>query len=333
VVAGIDIIWMAGLAATTAAIGFTVGRKARVTKTRGLDNQSPTILAKHIPSASVSANPDYVSTILSVPRKQGSKTAKIHVSAASRRGTSHAEMGLPRQDNLCVLTNNEELVIVVSDGTSSAKESHLGSLFLVQNFERYYRELFPDGFTNNLSLWRELNLKLSQGLVAMYVARSKQKGISTPSEIVELRMAAAAEYASTLEILVVKGNTHTEDLPFAYIRVAGDGGIFEISNQIRELDFGPVDKSNLKNPSVSALPIADIDPEILEGSIAPGNALMIATDGVGDYVTFNSDWSKAFLDYAMNDVPSEQGALATISHFDSNSRDDRSFAIVRNLQS
>lgn len=332
-VAGIDIIWMAGLAATSAAIGFTVGRKARVSKTRNLSEQSPLILAKHIPSASVSANPDYVSTILSVPRKRGSKPARILVSAASRRGTSHAEMGLPRQDNLCVLTNHEELVIVVSDGTSSAKESHLGSLFLVQNFERYYRELFPDGFKSERSLWRELNLKLSQGLVAMYVARSKQKGLSTPSEIVELRMAAAAEYASTLEILIVKGSAQTDHLPFAYIRVAGDGGIFEIANEIRELDFGPIDKSKLKNPSVSALPIADIDPEILEGSIAPGNALMIATDGVGDYVTFNSDWSKALVDYAMNDVPSEQGALAAISHFDSNSRDDRSFAIVRNLQS
>jgi serine/threonine protein phosphatase PrpC len=230
-----------------------------------------------------------------------------------------------------VLTNNGELVIVLSDGTSSAKDSHLGSLFLVQNFERYYRELFPNGFTSDRSLWRELNLKLSQGLVAMYVNRSKQKGNSTPSEIIELRMAAAAEYASTLEVLVVKSSAQTEDLPFAYIRVAGDGGVFEISNQIRELDFGPMDKKSLKNPSVSALPIADIEPEILEGWIAPGNALMIATDGIGDYITFNSAWSNALLGYAMNDVPSEQGALAAISHLDSNSRDDRSFAIVRNL--
>lgn len=332
-VTGIDILWMAGLAATSAATGFAFGKKARIYKTASVGEQETTNVAKHIPSSSVSANPDYVSTILSVPRKQGSKTAKILVSAASRRGTSHAEMGLPRQDNLCVLTNNDELVIVVSDGTSSAKESHLGSLFLVQNFERYYRDLFPEGFTSDRSLWRELNLKLSQGLVAMYVARSKQKGISTPSDIVELRMAAAAEYASTLEILVVNGSTQTEHLPFAYVRVAGDGAIFEISNELRELDFGPVDNSNLKNPSVSALPIADIDPEILEGSIAPGNALMIATDGIGDYVTFNSAWSKALLDYAMNDVPSEQGALSAISHFDSNSRDDRSFAIIRNLQS
>ena len=332
-VTGIDILWMAGLAATSAATGFAFGKKARLHKTASVGRQETANVAKLIPSSSVSANPDYVSTILSVPRKQGSKTAKILVSAASRRGTSHAEMGLPRQDNLCVLTNNEELVIVVSDGTSSAKESHLGSLFLVQNFERYYREIFPEGFTSDHSLWRELNLKLSQGLVAMYVARSKQKGISTPSDIVELRMAAAAEYASTLEILVVKGSTQTERLPFSYVRVAGDGGIFEISNELRELDFGPIDKSNLKNQSVSALPIADIDPEILEGFIAPGNALMIATDGIGDYVTFNSDWSKVLVDYAMNDVPSEQGALAAISHFDSNSRDDRSFAIVRNLHS
>ncbi len=329
--AGIDIIWMAALAATSAAIGFILGRKAPVSKTGSLQDHKPIILAKQLPSTSVAANSDYVSTILSVPRIQGSKSAKMLVSAASRRGTSHAEMGLPRQDNLCVLTNNGELVIVLSDGTSSAKESHLGSLFLVQNFERYYRELFPNGFTSDRSLWRELNLKLSQGLVAMYVNRSKQKGNSTPSEIIELRMAAAAEYASTLEVLVVKSSAQTEDLPFAYIRVAGDGGVFEISNQIRELDFGPMDKKRLKNPSVSALPIADIDPEILEGWIAPGNALMIATDGIGDYITFNSAWSNALMDYAMNDVPSEQGALAAISYLDSNSRDDRSFAIVRNL--
>lgn len=326
------ILWMAVFAGASAIIGYTLGKKVRGSKPPNLEEIQVTAVAKNLPGSSVAANPDYVSTILAVPRTQGSKPSKILVSAASRRGTSHSESGLPRQDSLCVLTHNDELVIVVSDGTSSAKESHLGSLFLVQNFERHYRELFPEGFTNDVSLWRELNLKLSQGLVAMYVNRSKQKGVSTPSEVVELRLAAAAEYASTLEILVVNSAALSEDLPFAYIRIAGDGGIFEISTDIHEINFGPIEKENLKNPSVSALPITDSDPEILEGVIAPGNALMVATDGIGDYITYNRIWSKALLDYAMSDVPSEQGALATISHFDSNSRDDRSFAIVRNLQ-
>lgn len=324
---------MAGLAGATAIISYSLGKKARVAKPTIVQDAHVATVAKKLPESSVAANPDYVSTILAVPRVQVSNSAKILVSAASRRGTSHSETGLPRQDNLCVLTHNDELIIVISDGTSSARESHLGSMFLVQNFERYYGELFPDGFTNNVSLWRELNLKLSQGLVAMYVNRSKQKSVPMPSEVVELRIAAAAEYASTLEVLVVRSGASSEDLPFAYIRLAGDGGIFEITDDIRELNFGAIDKGNLKNSSVSALPINDSDPEIMEGAIAPGHALMVATDGIGDYITYNSTWSSALINYAMNDFPSELGVLETISYFDSNSRDDRSFAIVRNLQS
>lgn len=331
--ATIEITWVVGLVFISAVAGFVFGRKARNAKITHPSEQATKLSTKGLPRASIAANLDYASTILAIPRSQEQASGQVLVSAASRRGTAHSEKGTPRQDNLCVLTNDDELVIVISDGTSSAKESHLGSLFLVQNFERYYREHFPAGFTADVSVWRELNLKLSQGLVAMYVARSKQKGISTPSDVVDLRLAAAEQYASTLEVFIVKIGAKSDDLPFAYIRIAGDGAAFEISTSVRELPYGQSGDGNMKDSSVSALPVCDSDPEIFEGSIAPGNALMVATDGIGDYIAYNSTWSKCLLDYAMSEVPSEAGALAVISHLDSNSRDDRTFAIVRNHKS
>jgi hypothetical protein len=236
---------------------------------------------------SLSSNPDYAATILTLTSNEMPDIKVSSVSVASTRGVSHIESGLPRQDNFCILTKANETLIVLSDGTSSAEESHLGSLFLVQNFERVYDEIFPVGPSPDAQKWKELNLKLSQNLVAMFVSRSKQKGEKLPENVTDLRMAAAAKYASTLEILVISKNVEGEPLEYLFVRIAGDGGVFRVDDVITQI-FVDDTALNLKDASVRVLPISDSSPVVFTGRIMPGENLDAAAQAdVMESVTEN----------------------------------------------
>lgn len=304
-----------------------IASQQEVVENRSTKNTAGVKLA----TKSLSPNPDYAATILALTSNEKPDTKVSTVSVASTRGVSHIESGLPRQDNYCILTKSNETLIVLSDGTSSAEESHLGSLFLVQNFERIYDEIFPDGNSPDPLKWKELNLKLSQNLVAMFVSRSKQKGEKVPESVTDLRLAAAAKYASTLEVLVVSKKIEGEPLEYIFVRVAGDGGVFHVDDVITQI-FVDETGLNLKDASVRVLPISDSIPVVFSGQIMPGENLMVATDGIGDFILSNDKWRNALLNYCQMPQPSSVDLLELVNFFDPNSRDDRTLAIVSNAK-
>lgn len=320
------------VACSTLVVGMILGWVARgrrpsksPTGPRGLAN-APEIRRS---SQSRSANPDYAASIVALRDPDRTGLVTTTVSAASKQGTAHINSGLPRQDNYCVLTKESEVVIVLCDGVSSATEAHLGSLFLVQNFERYYDEVFPDGYSIDLAKWKELNLKLSQNLVAMHISKSKHKGATLPTDLVELRLAAARNYASTLEVLVFKNPYAGSSIQYTYVRISGDGDAFLVRDDIVRA-FNDGRDESLKDSAVSPLPVTDKDPYIAQGAIEPGQSLMICTDGISDFISGNADWRAQLVSFCKSQNPKDEDLLQLVAFPDSNARDDRTLVTIRN---
>jgi serine/threonine protein phosphatase PrpC len=328
-----SLFWTFVFTTTALAIGVFLGLYIRIRRLpkHNVEPQSHQhSVESGLPSVSRSANPDYAASLLALRDPGHTGSISAIVSAASMRGTAHVESGVPRQDNYCVLTKHGEVVVALSDGVSSAVEAHLGSLFLIQNFERYYDETFPQGHTAEVGKWRDLSLKLSQNLVAMHISKSKLRGLSIPDDVVKLRTEAASYFASTLEVLVFENASAGEPISFTYVRLSGDGGGFVVTDQLEKVFDDGADPA-LKNSEVSPLPITDTSPFITQGSIGPGQSLVVCTDGVGDFIQANSAWSEQLVSYCRRTYPTKQELLDLISFPDANSRDDRTLVAVRNI--
>jgi hypothetical protein len=282
--------------------------------------------------ASSSGIPDYASTILGVTASGPDAPIKYFVAAGSRRGASHIESGLPRQDNFAVISKDGLTYIVLSDGVSSAEDAQIGSTFLVQNFERILDETFTAGFSEDIALWQELNKKLSQNLVAMHVSRAKREGKQVADSVENLRRDAAKLYAATLEVLVCWQKGSAAVIDYFAVRLAGDGKLFKISDCVEDLQLGGALDGNIKVQSVRALPIYDGTPITCRGEILSGEAIALTTDGIGDFLQVNAEWSRALESFCSKPSPSEHGLLEVIGHSDANSRDDRTIGLVINAK-
>lgn len=335
---GETFIWLAAIIFCTV-VGFFVGRSRR--KPVGNDEQhgarpvgaisddhtrTPSLVIASTPSAS--GIPDFASTIVGIGSNRVAGKSQYVVSAASQRGVAHREQGLSRQDNFCVFAKGSTTFIVLSDGVSSATDAHIGSTFLVQNFERIYDEVFAGAESLDPSKWRELNTKLSQNLVAMYVSRAKREKQTISESTESLRIEAAQKFAATLEVLVIKPSEAGDGLGFSYVRLAGDGRLFKIGSGVDPAMFPEDAVAAVKSSGVSALPIYDGQPKFLNGEIAEGEALAIATDGIGDFIQSNTLWTQKLLEIAHARIPQESDLLDFVNFPDSNSRDDRTIAIV-----
>ena len=337
-------MWPWILAAAAAIGGFLAGRvlnvKAKPTDVVGGNTQQHNqvgapetdgrqVLASVASSAGI---PDYASTVLGVTDSEPGTSIKYFVAAGSRRGTSHVESGLARQDNFAVISKQDRTYLVLSDGVSSAEEAQIGSTFLVQNFERILDEVFAAGFSEDPALWQELNKKLSQNLVAMHVSRLKRQGQPVADSVDTLRRDAANLFAATLEILVCWPQIGSDSIEYLAVRLAGDGKLFSILDGVVDLKLGGVAQENIKVQTVRALPIYDGAPAFARGVIGPGESLALATDGIGDFLEANASWAEKLRLLCSSKSPSERSLLDLVSQPDTNSRDDRTIGIVINAR-
>lgn len=335
------IVWIL-LATALGVVSFQIGRKFPKNSISASEMTTPSNLATSvvakqktqtpaIPSTpSASGIPDYGSVIFGERQNEDQTKYHFFVSAGSQRGQSHRENGISRQDNFCVFKKGEYIVVAISDGVSSATEAQLGSTFLVQNFERLFDETFTSGPVAEMALWRDLNKRLSQNLVAMFISRAKRDKVSIPESIEDVRIEAAKKIAATMEVLICHVGLEAKPMEFFFVRLAGDGKLFAINNEVSEIEAdGKADRS-LKNQTVRALPIFDGEPLIYSGILNPSEAIALTTDGIGDVLLSNASWTAALKAIATADAPDERKLLDFLNHPDSNSRDDRTIVIVAN---
>lgn len=284
-----------------------------------------------IPSRpSLNSIPDFALTVFETKTDAGAQ-GNQSFAVGSSRGTSHIDSGVSREDSYSVFFLHQSVVMVLCDGVSGASESHIGSSFAAQNFERLLKEEFPEEISPEIARWQNINRRVSQGLVGLYRSRAVKNETELPPELSELRLAAAAAFATTLEVLVCERQTKANPRPrFTYVRLAGDGSLFQVSTSGVEKLF-PISGSPdaVKTPYVSALPVFDGEPFIFSDQLSPGSALVMTTDGVGDHILNSSTW-KAELQHMCG--------LAFMSHVDllsllqaefKEAMDDRTVAIAR----
>ena len=274
------------------------------------------------------ATSDYETTLFTV-KNLTSSSVHQSVAAASRKGSAHLDNGMPRQDHYKAFTTSSHIVVAVSDGVSSSPESHVGSRFLTQNFEKVYLSEFADGFSLDSEKWSRINQKLSQLLVTMFVNLEKKAGRTVSDVVAELRLAAAAKFAATLEVLICERSDASGSGAFHFVSLAGDGSLFYMSNGIISKVATAKTHAVKDSNSVAALPVYDGKPKVSSGQFTGNSILLITTDGVGDFLSLNEEWKQAFYDFSSSLPWSEVELLGLIAHPDLIARDDRTIGVIK----
>jgi serine/threonine protein phosphatase PrpC len=221
-------------------------------------------------------------------------------------------------------------VLAISDGVSGADESHWGSALLTRQLQAEFDRVFPNSYTSDVAAWADLSTGLSQKLVAAYVSKMRQEGKEYPRDIEKLRGAAAARYASTLEILVVDLEYLPTGSKYLHVRIAGDGGLFVVNGSGVESALDQT-QSKSSDGTVFALPIHDGEPEIRGGVLARGSSLVMGTDGVSEHIKSTGSWQSALVTTLNSGQLSESALLDLVSLNVAEAGDDRTIVTVRNV--
>jgi hypothetical protein len=279
-----------------------------------------------VPSGSVLS--DFASSAFE-RKSQGGAYAKQCL-IASLRGASHAEAGKPRQDSFATFVSGAWSAFVLLDGVSSAEESHLGSSFLAQSFERFFSGSFPEGPSHDLTAWSELRASLSQHLVSMHSSIEKRAGREVTQDIQSLRLEAMKKFATTLEVLFVELPRDEDGFAeYIFVRLAGDGSLVKLAGNSFELLTPSSDNSNYPKPPVGALPAFDGEVSLVAGKLLPHETVIIFTDGMGDHLLSCESIKARFGSIGMDATLTHETAIHILESECQDARDDRTFAMVR----
>ncbi|MFE3516884.1 protein phosphatase 2C domain-containing protein [Streptomyces sp. NPDC059166] len=206
----------------------------------------------------------------------GAQHGSSCVRAASVRGDSHRYLGEPRQDALCVTRigrpgAGELLVLAVADGVGSAAHSHVGSNEACRLTAAYLDRAAED---------------LCAVLAAGDGAALAQLVDGVVGEIAVLLTDLAlrnghppAAYATTLRVLLVPLDPAVRLRGFFAV---GDGGTALLRAGRWTLDITEAggEGSGVIDTRTDALPLARSATTSVIGPVAPGDVLLLCTDGL-----------------------------------------------------
>lgn len=280
----------------------------------------------NLPSGSILA--DLATSVFE--RSDGGGKVRQQCLVGSLRGSYHSDDGLPRQDAFATFVSGDWTGFVLLDGVSSAAESHVGSSFLAQSFERLFNTHFPNGPSSEELAWTNLRTSLSQHLVSMFVSKEKQAGREPDGDVGALRAEALRRFGTTTEALFVRSEiTNGSDSEFVYARLAGDGSLYSISqNAISCLTSGDALPNFPKGP-VGALPAFDGEALILTGSIQPQTTLVLVTDGIGDHIDTCELLRDNLVSLSQDSTVSHEAIVKFLGFKCPEAGDDRTIAMVR----
>jgi serine/threonine protein phosphatase PrpC len=252
---------------------------------------------------------------------------KVSVGMASSRGVGHFENRTARQDSMCAFQHKGNLIIGLSDGVSSSPNSDFASQLATQELPEVFRRVFAARPLTDLAAYFEINRELSQKIVSRHVAEEKKLGKVPNSDINSLRKEAAAKYAATLELVTLQPSSSGEHLELQYVRIAGDGGLSEISSSgVRNVEIRVEAAMGF---GVSALPVCDAGPQRTIETCTTGASYLFATDGIAESFADSSTWleeAKAIL----SNTNFKASELLNLVTFEPDlTADDRTFALIK----
>ena len=226
------------------------------------------------------------------------------------------------------------MVGAVMDGVSSCEYSHLSANLLSREFPDIATPLIESEHLDSKDYWLQVNKSLSKKIVQYYTARQANLGQDVPETVMELREAAADIFGTTLELVIVSRNTdENKRRPYWYVRLSGDGAVFNLSNK----RFGRVllrrvwPNPGAGNPSKQAvwvLPASDEEPVVMKGFLNEGVSLILCTDGVSDYLEHEQSWRSLLRGIVENDNRTFESLLRFISTDVPDAFDDKTIVVL-----
>lgn len=204
----------------------------------------------------------------------GWSSDRFTIRAASLRGRLHRYNGAPRQDDFAISLSlaGDRLIVAVADGVSAAPQSHLGSTTAVR-YATQWLESEATGSPGEIP-WRSLFEN-----TAWTLAELAASVLATPEAD-----AAQAEQtlATTLTCVVCEPNN--DGSCTAAISGVGDSGVWLLSAGVFTQVWGGKQETagGLSSSAVSGLPRVPQEIEPVELVVAPGEVLLVGTDGFGD---------------------------------------------------
>jgi serine/threonine protein phosphatase PrpC len=213
-----------------------------------------------------------------------------HLRAASIRGLSHRYYGGPRQDAYAFRTTADGrwLVVAVADGVSAGAYSHVAAEVVTYDGCRLLVDRLVDGGPRQLD-WAGLLRDLAERIVTRGRDMLVSAGVVDTAEPGERTV---AEYMSATALFAVVGLTPAEPgsddagRP-VYCMTVGDTSAWVLRPD-QEVPWRPVSRQRAAEDGVAssatfALPLA---PKVLSAAkaetLAPGAAVVLVTDGIGD---------------------------------------------------
>jgi serine/threonine protein phosphatase PrpC len=268
----------------------------------------------------------------------------LRVAAVSLRGLAHFDPPhLPRQDAYAIGQAGEGrwLIGVIADGVSAGHNSHLAADIACQTALSQVRTMLSDRDMSvpavPTSAWEELARTITAEILLR--ARPIYQGKIRTADGADLdplqvpTVEYARRMATTAELVVVD----TEPDPagghaFVRVVVAGDGsGLVLDPRRGWRLLGRPTKQTSeglVSHAVADALPSDEVSVLVRHDSIEPGQALVITTDGIGDFLADGSTPVGGYLHQAWRTPVSHAEMLRSASFVTFQCDDDRTAVVV-----
>ncbi len=191
----------------------------------------------------------------------GGRAFGLTVRAASVRGLQKRFVGGPRQDDLCLGVHpaTRTLIAAVADGVSAAPRSDLGAALAVRYATAAVARQLDDGAIDWSGVFEQ----------AGWALHSEERRLGE----------GAGSLATTL--LVAAVSVCDPDEVAVQVAAVGDSPAFRLRGRIYDVVVGArPEHDELIGGGVLALPRDARSPEVAACALAPGEALLLCTDGV-----------------------------------------------------
>lgn len=258
---------------------------------------------------------------------------RAHVAAASVRGTGHFHYDQPRQDSYSLAVEGPWLIVVVADGVSEGHYSHLAADRATRTTSNALRRHLanPDATSEDID-WTAISqeVRVAVRRFAINVLQPSRDGVRTPDDEIDDRD-LARHMATTCEILLVNSEP-CDDGSLACWRVvlAGDGSCYLLDPYRGWLgiEFGHDPDAQQIDLSVTPFPVDAGQPRVLRGYVAPGQAVLMCTDGLGDLIGRGARPVGRYLHKQWQQPCRPAVFLDTLSVLNVNGSDDRTAVMV-----
>lgn len=225
----------------------------------------------------------------------------LSFAATSLRGHRHRLRGEANQDSYCTGTvklddGREFLVVAVSDGMGSAKYSGFGARLAAFGLVQVLKGILERDADSLAWLVRNEGASLLELVVSAATKYRQHEFEAPPGPFAQL---SAADLQATLTFAVVPTGSAAGQRRTALVGFVGDSPAFErVAGDWRPLpiDHGKDDGGLWSTSTQGFLSASAFD--VAEVSIDAGSALLIATDGVGNFLHFNGQPTAIGIDLA-----------------------------------